>query len=379
MRKDHPGVNTFLCYFTSLLVTVSGAGTSFAQASPKEEAKAATCSYFQHATYGVETLQGWYLEDSGLYKKPTDWWNSANAITVLVDYSRITHTTTYLDAVAATFHKANKVYGTTNFINDSNDDEGWWALAWIDAYDLTKTPGYLTAAQIIFTDMTTQWDTTTCGGGVWWSKDLKNSAYKNAIVNEIFLEVAASLANRATDATKKAEYLEWAQKEWQWFNASGMINSQNLINDGLKATNPEACTNNHQTTWTYNQGVILGGLAELYQADHDAALLSKAQSIADATMTTLVTKTGVLAEPPGGGPDLPQFKGIFLRNLVRLNKVKPSAKYKSFAEANAASIWANDQGPNHEFGDHWEGPFDSGDGTRQTSALDALIAAVEMR
>ena len=50
-------------------------------------------------------------------------------------------------------------------------------MAWIDAYDLTRIPGYLAMAQTIFADMTTQWDTTTCGSGVWWSKDLKHSAY----------------------------------------------------------------------------------------------------------------------------------------------------------------------------------------------------------
>jgi len=170
-------------------------------------------------------------------------------------------------------------------------------LAWIDAYDLTQAPDYLNTAEIIFADMTTQWDTTTCGAGVWWSKDLKHSAYKNAITNEIFLDVAASLVNRVADAPKKVEYRRRAQKEWAWFNASGMIDAQNLVNDGLNATNPSACTNNHQTTWTYNQGVVLGGLAELYKFDHDAALLSKAQSFAEATMTTLVTKTGSSPSP----------------------------------------------------------------------------------
>jgi hypothetical protein len=101
--------------------------------------------------------------------------------------------------------------------------------------------------------------------------------------------------------------------------------------------------------------------------------------IASATMTHLVTTAGVLEDAAGSGPDLPQFKGIFMRNLVRLNSVVPNAQYKSFADTNADSIWSNDQGANHQFGDHWQRPFDSGDGTRQTSALDALIAAVEMR
>ena len=366
--------------FASLCGLATLAILAFAPSSTSASAPATNePSNAQRATSGIETLQGWYLQDSGLYQKPTDWWNSANAITVLVDYSRATHSTRYLSAVANTFNKASKAYGVVNFTNDSNDDEGWWALAWIDAYDLTKTPAYLAMAQTIFTDMTTQWDTTTCGGGVWWSKDLKHSAYKNAVTNELFLEIAASLANRVTDQTRKAEYLSWAQKEWKWFSASGMINSGNLVNDGLNATNPAACTSNNQTTWTYNQGVILGGLAELYKADHNTALLSKAETLANATITKLVNPAGVLEEPRGDGPDLPQFKGIFLRNLVRLNKVAPRTKYKTFAATNAESIWHNDQGPNHQFGKPWQGPFDSGDGTRQTSALDALIAAIEMQ
>jgi predicted alpha-1,6-mannanase (GH76 family) len=375
LRKSRNALVWGLC---ALVMMASRANASTASSGSRNAATSATPTYSQEATYGIHTLQGWYVQSSGLYQKPTDWWNSANAITVLVDYSRATHTTQYLSAVENSFRKANKAYGVTNFTNDSNDDEGWWALAWIDAYDLTKAPYYLEMAQTIFADMTTQWDTTTCGGGVWWSKDLKHSAYKNAITNELFLEIAASLANRVPDGTRRAEYLSWAQKEWQWFSASGMINSDHMINDGLNATNPVACINNKQTTWTYNQGVILGGLVELYKADHDPALLSKAQMIASATMTHLVTSAGVLEEALGGGPDLPQFKGIFMRNLVRLNRAAPRAKYKIFADTNAHSIWNNSQGTGHQFGAHWQGPFDSGDGTRQTSALDALIAAIEM-
>jgi predicted alpha-1,6-mannanase (GH76 family) len=379
MRKTNRSRNASLRELCALIIMAFCAVASSMSAEAPDTATNGTADYSQHAASGILTLQGWYVQSSGLYQKPTDWWNSANAITVLVDYSRATHTTQYLSAVANTFNNASNAYGITNFINDSNDDEGWWAVAWIDAYDVTKNPAYLSMAKTIFKDMTTQWDTTSCGGGVWWSKDLKNSPYKNAITNELFLEIAASLANRETGRKPKAQYLAWAQKEWRWFNDSGMINPGNMINDGLNAANPTACTNNNGTTWTYNQGVILGGLVELSDATHDPALLLKAQAIASATMTNLVTSAGVLKEPPGKGPDLPQFKGIFIRNLVRLNRAAPSAKYKTFVDTNADSIWRNNQGADHRFGELWEGPFDSGDGTRQTSALDALIAAVEMR
>ena len=56
--------------------------------------------------------------------------------------------------------------------------------------------------------------------------------------------------------------LRWAKAEWSWFKGSGMINGSNLVNDGLTAR----CDNNHGTTWTYNQGVILAGLSQLYRA-----------------------------------------------------------------------------------------------------------------
>jgi predicted alpha-1,6-mannanase (GH76 family) len=365
--------------FCVATLMAAGTRTPLADAQTSASVDDSRSSYSKEISDGVRTLQGWYVDSTGLYQKPTDWWNSANAITVLVDYSQLTHSTEYLGAVENTFHKASKAYGAKNFVNDSNDDEGWWAVAWVDAYDLTKRPAYLAMAQTIFMDMTTQWDTTTCGGGVWWSKDLKNSAYKNAIVNELFLEIAASLANRVSDTRQKARYLDWAQKEWRWFSASGMINSNGLVNDGLNASDPKACTSNNQTTWTYNQGVILGGLAELYTAAPDPALLAKAHAIAHAAITRLVTSDGILQEPPAKGPDFPQFKGIFVRNLARLDRVGADSRYRAFVRKNADSILSKDQGSNHQFGALWQGPFDSADGTRQTSALDALIAAMEMR
>jgi len=323
---------------------------------------------------GVRTLQLWYSQSSGLYAAPSGWWNAANAITVLANYSKATSGTQYLSVIANTFSNANKANGTTNFINSYDDDEGWWALAWIDAYDLTGTQAYLAMAETIFADIATEWDTTTCGGGVWWQKP---NNYKNAIANELFLTVAASLANRTTGSTS-ASYLAWAQKEWAWFKASGMINPQGLVNDGLTSTNPSACTNNGETTWTYNQGVILGGLVELYKADKDPTLLPQAQAIAGAGIAKL-SANGILVDPGVSGGDAPQFKGVFVRNLMYLYNASANAQYKTFVDANANSIWAKDQGPNDEFGASWQGPFDSADATRQTSALDVLVAAMQLQ
>jgi hypothetical protein len=256
----------------------------------------------------ADVLQQWYVEDTGLYRT-TGWWNSANAITTLANLSRVSHSNAYLAVFAHTLSAAQTgPSGAAGFLNKYYDDEGWWALAWIDVYDLTGKPEYLRMADSIFSDMQLGWDEPICGGGVWWNKDKKG---KNAIENELFLAVAAALANRETDAARRQVDLAWAHKEWTWFLNSGMINGQHLVNDGLNRRDPAHCTNNGANTWTYNQGVILGALVELNKAYPDPALPRMAHAIAQAAIKRLTDAHGILLESARGqnGGDGPQFKG----------------------------------------------------------------------
>lgn len=356
-----------------VLIAPSGCGGATITATPTTGAGiSSSAAYTQQAATGIATLQGWYSQSSGLYAAPTGWWNAANAITVLGDYEQLTGSTAYNSVFSNTFAAGQASHA--NFVNEYYDDDGWWALAWIEAYDVSGNTAYLTMAETIFAAMTGAWDST-CRGGIWWST---SRTYKNAIPNELFLTIAAKLANRTT-GNASTTYLNWAQQEWTWFKSSGMINAKSLVNDGLDSSNPDACTNNGRTTWTYNQGVILGGLVELYKADKDPTLLPQAETIAEATIANLASN-GILTEPRSlSGGDVPQFKGIFMRNLVALNATAPNPQFKAFADTNAGSIVAKDQGTNAELGGLWQGPFDSADATRQTSALDALIAAAAMQ
>jgi predicted alpha-1,6-mannanase (GH76 family) len=311
----------------------------------------------------------------GLYRT-TGWWNSANAITVLVDYARVSKSAEYNTVFANTFTAAQKT--NPGFLNKFYDDEGWWALAWIDAYDLTRNRDYFAMSESIFADMAGAWDDT-CGGGIWWSKD-KN--YKNAIANELFLSVAAHLSNR-TSGSARRQYREWGSREWKWFQASGMINAKGLINDGLDRHRGQAgaaCTNNGRTTWTYNQGVILGGLAELSSATHDPNTRQAAKRIATAAINELVDTNGILHDPcePKCGADGVQFKGIFARNLVVLDESHPLKAYETFVGKNADTLWRDARGPNFQLDVVWSGPFDSGNAASQISALDALVGAATL-
>jgi predicted alpha-1,6-mannanase (GH76 family) len=330
---------------------------AFAQ-SPKD--------YLAKSAAGLTTLQTWYVPETGLWQT-TNWWNAANGVTVLVNYSKTSGSPEFLPVIANTFeHAPNKF---PKYLNEYWDDEGWWALAWIGAYELTHEARYLEMADQIFVDMTKGWDET-CGGGIWWRKDKR---YKNAIANELFLSVAANLANVAKDPTQRASYLDWAQREWKWFAASGMINEQNLVNDGLDS----ACQNNHKTTWTYNQGVILGGLSVLAKQTGDSKPLESAQAIASAAISQLADKDGILhdpCEPARCGNDAPQFKGIFVRNLAVLNAAAPDPRFVRFLQTNADRIWQV-VAPDHRFGVVWSAPSEVRNAATQISALDALVAA----
>ena len=174
----------------------------------------------------------------------------------------------------------------------------------------------------------------------------------NAIAHELFLGVAAHLANRA--GSKSSYYLDWAQKGWNWFKNSGIINSQNLINDGLDNV---TCTNNGGTVWSYNQVVILGSLTELSRATNDDSYIVIAKQIADAAIANLTDAKGILHDvcEPDCGADGSQFKGVFTRNLEILQEASPETRYQTFLNNNADSIWANDRANGPELSLIWSG------------------------
>ena len=318
------------------------------------------------AEAGMPPLEAFYDEDAGLWGA-TSWWTSANQLETVIDYSRETGDSQYTSEINTTFT-----------LNDSNnfdkygyyDDDGWWALAWIKAYDLSHQEQYLDMAKTIFTRITGGWDDV-CGGGVYWNTNRTN---KNAIPNELFLTIAARLHERTPGDTGTGSYLDWAQQEWTWFSQTGMITSDSQIVNGL--ADLTSCSASGPI-FTYNQGVILGGLADLSASTGDATLLAQASAIAHATMTNMSNANGVLVETPCGGDICAQFKGIFMRNLAYLYKAQPLPEYQAYMRHQSDKLWDTSvRNSQDQFGYAWEAPFDSANPSHQSSALDALIAAV---
>lgn len=362
MRQNHSVIRTWL-----LRIGVAGLLAAPAGVRSAPTAAPAPNDFYAQSLTSAEVLQCWY-NDKGLWDT-TGWWNAANCLEAIASVIELTDGQQYLGVLEKTFARNRR----DDFLNEFYDDEGWWALAWIRAFDLTGETKYLAMAKTIFADMKGGWDDH-CGGGIWWKKDRR---YKNAIANELFLLTAIRLHQRTPGDAGAGSYLDWAQRTWAWFQQSGMINSDSMVNDGLN----ERCENNRHPTWTYNQGVILGGLVELYRSTGDTNLLQQARTLADASTRTLVNSRGILREPnePRGlrGADGPQFKGIYIRHLAELAELTGDAGYREFLERNARSVWQNNRDATNRFGGRWSGPVDTVDAARHSSAMRVITALAE--
>lgn len=248
--------------------------------------------------------RAYYSSAEAIWSRPDPWWLSGVALTSVIDYMRKTGSNDYMDQVNHIIKVQRTQYSRNggDFRAESTDDTGWckrqlvcfepldsWllsrqsfasktmavavtllptirrpaipltpfvgALAMIRMYDLTGNSTYLNISTADEAYMYKYWTSSPCGGGIY--VDIKTKTYKNAIANELYIKLAASLHNRIANDTK---YLARAETAWSWFQRSGMIKNDNLISDGLASSSNGACYNNRLPVWTYNQGVILGAL-----------------------------------------------------------------------------------------------------------------------
>ncbi|MFC1408506.1 glycoside hydrolase family 76 protein [Streptacidiphilus sp. N1-12] len=287
------------------------------------------------------------------------WWTSAVSLSTVMTYHQATGDSQYDYAISGAYAK------NSSFTNDYIDDTGWWALVWIQAYDITGNTDYLNMARTTTNYMHNYWDST-CGGGVYWSTAKQ---YKASIANELFLAATAGLHNRIPGDTT---YGGWATAEWNWFKNSGLI-SGNLVRDGL---NVPTCTFS-TANYSYNQGVILQGLIEQSRATGDTSLLTTANSIAAAAVARF-NHNGVLYDgcEPNCTGDGSAFKGIFARYLRALATATGTAQYDTFLATTANSILATDTNSSGQQGNSFVGPFSLWTPTTQASAAEALVAAL---
>lgn len=167
-----------------------------------------------------------------------------------------------------------------------------------------------------------------------------------------------------------------------------MLNSHYLFNDGLTSN----CQNNNGTEWTYNQGVILGGLYQLYQIEHsNMTYINLAKNIFyDVINYITYQNTSILHELESSNSvrsssDQSQFKGIYMRYLFYmyqyLNTENINGKFDDFLkdirnfvsiQQNGVLINAMNPTCDCQFDAVWTDNYVQNTGIGQTSAVDAL-------
>ncbi|KAK3333427.1 glycoside hydrolase [Cercophora scortea] len=327
----------------------------------------------------LTAMNTFYNQTAGQWTVTDAWWLSGVALTSLAEYMYKTGSLAYLPQAQHTIDAQIGPIpwwpqGGGYFRADSTDDTGWWALAMIRMFDVTKNQTYLDIAKLDEAYMYQYWTTPECNGGMF--VDIRARSYKNAIANELYMLLAASLHRRVLGDTA---YLAKALAAWDWFQASGMVNSENLVNDGLAETADGVCFNNGLPTWSYNQGVILGALTELYRATQNQTFITTARKIADAVLSSPnLTQNGTLTEPCEAADtcnnDQQIFKGIFARNLAELNGVLSDSPYTAYLQRNADTAFQHARNATDYYDVRWAGPFRNSTIAKQASAVALLIS-----
>ncbi|KAJ7750098.1 glycoside hydrolase family 76 protein [Mycena maculata] len=278
---------------------------------------------------------------------------------------------TYATVIDSVFN-GQETYLTTA---QSFDDVQWVVLAYLFGGNtqLDSTTMYCDIASAAV-------DSSYCGGGLFWNRQHQ---YKNAITNELHLATSSYLY----DYTQNATYLNNLNTTWTWLKASQMFASNGLFDDGL--TNDGTCSGTG-TQWTYNQGVVLVGLAYLYKFTQDEQYLTEAYDIVDATISTLTTNETLrdscetnTANQCNANEET--FKGIavfFVARFLEIGGTDNGSTMSDFIKAQADSMLANAvvSGSTSTYGSalYAAGSSDAaGSASAQSSALGALVAAAQ--
>lgn len=334
------------------LTVLSSAVAANAQGSPQN-------AWHSRAAAAVDYLDRRWGRDNGW--DASENWQRFPILDALIEYQRRAGDDRWNKKISAAARNRSGLY--------LNDDDLWAVIANVHAWQIEHDPELLIWAATTYRRIVTEYWDAQCGGGLWWDR---KRTYKNAIVNELLIYASTQLYL----ATKQEPYREWALRSWSWFASSTMMGADGLVNDGLDGQ----CGNNGAPRFTYNQGVLLGGLNDLSEITGDPQFSVLAVKTALAATRTLVTSDGLLTEPFDSlGRDGPMFKGIFAFHLGHLIEVMPEgperAELRSWTRLNGEAVWRLAGEGGQPIDGVWSGGSGQHGAAAQASGIDILLAA----
>lgn len=215
----------------------------------------------------------------GMFQSPYYWWQAGEAFGGMLDNWYFCQNNTFENLIrkamlAQTGTKYDYMPDNQTMV-EGNDDQGVWGLTVMGAVERNFTdpgdgkPGWLAMAQAIFNEVWSRWDDEHCGGGVRWQIFTWNSGYnyKNTISNACLFQLAARLGRYTNNQT----YLHIAEEVFDWLHDVGyvVLSDKGNVYDGAEIDSN--CTEVTRLEWTYNHGIVLGGLAYMYNATNGSS------------------------------------------------------------------------------------------------------------
>jgi mannan endo-1,6-alpha-mannosidase len=363
--------------------------------SPSSIRNASAALAFNLMSYYQTNRTGTPPEDVGTLPQPLYWWEAGAMWGGLVDYWAYTNDPSYnpttTQALQAQVGPNDNYMPPAYFGSLGNDDQAFWALAVLSAAESgypspsSDQSQWLALAEAVFNTQWPRWETATCGGGLKWQIFESNAGYyyKNTISNGAFFQIAARLARYTGNQT----YVEWADRAWDWMNATGLFDSAYNVFDG--SDEKINCTGVDHTAWTYNPAVLVYGAANLYNYTNGSAVWEERTSgLLSSTIRnfySLENATDVLVEQacePSNkcNNDQYSFKAYTSRYLGKTAVLAPYAlpAIRTLLTTSAQAVaQACTAGADHATcGQKWYvGGFDGNPGVgQQMSALEAVQA-----
>jgi hypothetical protein len=252
------------------------------------------------------------------------------------------------------------------------DDMLWVVLGWLEGVKFIEEhgsrhygtegawhaqqflPAFAHRARVFYELAEQGWDWKLCGGGMTWNPRLL--PYKNAITNQLFISASISmylhflgdsncspylLSDCPNDGPPGGRYnprfLANAINGYEWLQHSGMLNAQGLYTDGFHIAgyrqnhSKTVCDERNEMVYTYNQGVVLSGLRNLWEATGNISYLEDGHELVRNVLAATGWRAGdnewhglgshgILIEAcdPSGtcSQDGQTFKGIFFHHLT---------------------------------------------------------------
>jgi hypothetical protein len=379
---------TGLVLATLALSTCTASATAATSAAHPATLTSAQSAYLALATKGVSAAHAWWngklhwynnvLGDKAKYPLASIW-DSVPLFETLDEIAMASPTSSHVSAVKSFANYAEKYWnpdlkpgaGFAPYPGDKGksqetwfDDNGWWGLAFMDAYQVTKTTAYLTQAENAFHFIESEgWDSK--HGGVWWTTTHASGCTPTANNCPPWhsgeaLGADTDLAARLYEYTKDPYYLNWAETFILWadaniLNPQGYYSLEDPTDDSLPVYNGVQEGLNGRMPHD-GEGAMLAALVTLCQSDTaDTFWCSDAENLATSLIYWLPHN-----ENPSESYLLnngPQYEAILLRGFLDLYADDGNSEWYNFAVENAADITPTSP-TSARYPDNWNGSPD---------------------